>query len=145
MTLEFELGFLPKTTNSGGRAHWAIKAKEAREIKCMVWGKVRLSGVTFRKRPLERAKLTLTRCSSSEPDFDGLVSSFKHVIDGLVDAGVIRNDKGSTIGQPEYRWEKAKPKKGGVRVCVESYDAVETSANTPPLNELEEPIGEPHR
>lgn len=73
-------------------------------------------------KPLKRAKLTLTRCSSQEPDFDGLVSSFKHIIDGLILGGIIENDKMSNIGQPTYIWEKAPREKGKVIIEVEGYE-----------------------
>lgn len=69
--------------------------------------------------PLEKAKLTLERHSSVEPDFDGLVSSFKFIIDGLVDCGVLIGDKTSVIGRPDYQWVKASPKKGKIVVIVE--------------------------
>lgn len=114
--LEFELPGLPKTTNSGGRAHWAVKAKEAAHWKKMVHWATACKGP---EESLKRAKLTLTRCSAIEPDFDGLVSSFKHVLDGLVEAQVIENDKPSVIGQPAYRWEKAPPKHGKIKVRIE--------------------------
>lgn len=68
---------------------------------------------------MAKAKLTLTRYSSKEPDFDGLCSSFKNVIDGLVEAGVIIDDKMSVIGQPTYAWVKCPPKKGKIKVVVE--------------------------
>ena len=117
MKIEFTLMGLPKTTNSGGRTHWALKTKEARTWKQAVGWSVPSS--YFIGKPLAKAKLTLVRCSSSEPDFDGLVSSFKHVIDGLVSAGVIINDKTSTIGQPTYLWEKTKRGMGHIKVTVE--------------------------
>jgi hypothetical protein len=63
--------------------------------------------------------LTLTRGSSVQPDYDGLVSGFKHVIDGLVLAKVLINDDQETIGIPEYKWVKADPKEGFIRVTVE--------------------------
>lgn len=113
--LSFELPGLPKTTNSGGRAHWAMKVREANSWKRAVY-------VTIRSRlplaPCQRATLTLTRMSSSEPDFDGLVSSFKHVIDGLVEAGVLVSDKPSVIGQPIYKWERAPRGQGRIKVTV---------------------------
>lgn len=111
---EFEIPGLPKTTNSGGRDHWKAKAREAKKWKSMV-----AIVVSKPPSPLTKARLTLTRCSSGECDFDGLVSSFKHVIDGLVDAGVIVNDKFSAIGQPTYQMEKASPGKGKIKVKVE--------------------------
>ena len=123
--LEFTLDGLPATTNSGNRAHWAIKVREANYWKCMV----RYQVLMLKKRParpLKKAKLTLTRCSAVQPDFDGLVSSFKHPIDGLKAAGVIVDDKMSCIGQPNYQWEKAPPKKGFIRILVESVPDEET-------------------
>lgn len=118
MKLQFSLPGLPRTTNSGGRAHWAVKVKEAKKWKKLVWLMVRAAGANG--LGLEQAKITLVRASSSEPDFDGLVSSFKHVIDGLVEAGVLKNDKPSVIGQPVYLWEKCAPRQGHIRVTVET-------------------------
>jgi hypothetical protein len=69
--------------------------------------------------PFKTAKLTLIRHSSSEPDFDGLVSSFKSSIDSLVECGVIENDKPSNIGQQTYLWRKAPPKKGFIEIIVD--------------------------
>lgn len=68
--------------------------------------------------PLERARLVLTRFSSVAPDPDGLVSGFKHVIDGLVQCGVLSNDRYDNIGMPDYRWQKVPPKAGRIRVEV---------------------------
>ena len=118
-TLEFEIEDLPKTYNSLGRAHWTVKAKEARK-----WLNLVLS-VCYSKRPLQplqRAKLSLVRYSSSSPDSDGLVSSFKHVIDGLRKASIIHNDKFENIGMPDYKWEKVKKGKGKIKVKVEEIE-----------------------
>lgn len=111
----FELPGLPKTTNSGGRAHWAAMAREARFWTRCVFFAVR----PYKPRtPFSKAELCLTRFSATEPDFDGLVSSFKHVIDGLIGAGVIANDKPSAIGQPQYHWAHAPRGKGKIQVKV---------------------------
>lgn len=121
MTISFEINDLPKTTNSGGRAHWALKVREAKKWKKMVLeqliAKDNWQQMNF---PFQKAKLTLTRYSSKEPDFDGLVSSFKHVIDGLKEAGVIIDDKVSVIDQPIYLWSYARPRQGKIKVEVES-------------------------
>lgn len=107
---------LPKTYNSIGRAHWAVKAAEARTWISKVRGALRdIPAVPFKK-----ATLTLTRVSTSCPDPDGLASSFKHVIDGLVRAGVIENDKFTNIGSPNYLWEKGKANQGFIKVEIES-------------------------
>lgn len=117
--VEFTLNGLPATTNSMGRAHWAVKAKEANNWKTQVCWKIKEHGGPL--KPLEVARLTLTRFSSNEPDPDGLVSSFKHVIDGLVEACVLKNDKISNIGMPDYRWVKCRRGQGSIQVIVEEF------------------------
>ena len=113
---EFTLQGLPPTTNSMGRKHWAVKARAARDWK----GLVSLAVVGHRpKTPLQKAKLTLIRYSSSEIDPDGLVSSFKHILDGLVFAKIILNDKISNIGMPEYIWHKCKRGQGKITIKIE--------------------------
>ncbi len=113
--LEFEIEGLPKTTNAMRRAHWSVHSRHAN-----MW-QLRVANAVQKLRPnepLSKAKLTLTRCSSNEPDFDGLVSSFKNCIDSLVNCGVLVNDKVSNIGQPEYKWEYAKKGRGKIRIKV---------------------------
>lgn len=115
--LEFTLQGLPASTNSMGRKHWAVKAKEAKNWKTRVAWIVRQIGAP--KKPLKKAHVTLIRKSSQCPDADGLVSSFKHVIDGLIAAKVIENDKMDNIGMPTYSWEKGQPGYGSIKVIVE--------------------------
>lgn len=113
--LEFILPGLPKTTN-GSKANWRAKMAEARKWKNAVIICVSKDKPDY---PLSKAQIIYTRISSQEPDFDGLVSSFKHVQDGLIDVGIIENDKPSNIGQPHYRWIKGKPKKGAIIVRIQ--------------------------
>ena len=117
--LNIEIPELPKTINEIMYKHWSVKMLHAKKWKGLVFL------ATLGKRPttpLTKAHLILTRCSAKEPDFDGLVSSFKACIDGLVDAKIIENDKTENIGQPEYVWEKAKPKQGLIRIEVKSCE-----------------------
>lgn len=116
--LEFELSGLPRMSNASGRksTHWRVLKTESDTWKARVIRLVRPSLPTV---PLARAKLTLTRCSSSSPDSDGLVSGFKHVIDGLVIAGVLENDRYENIEMPTYLWRKVPAGKGMIRVVVE--------------------------
>lgn len=117
---EFTLEGLPPMANAGARhKHWRVVQRETTQ-----W-KDRVGYAVLRNKPimpLRRAKLTLTRFSSSQPDFDGLVSGFKSIIDGLRTHGILVDDKVQNIAQPDYRWEKAKPGEGRVRVRVESAD-----------------------
>jgi Holliday junction resolvase RusA-like endonuclease len=114
--LHFEVEELPKTINAQQSMHWRRKGEYVRAWHRSVWLAV---GARKPKAPLERARLTLTRYSSSEPDYDGLVSSFKPVIDGLIRCGVLKDDKYSNIGRSEYRWQKAPAKQGKIQVIVE--------------------------
>lgn len=112
--LKLELPGLPKTINAIGRKHWAVKVKEAQYWKSQVW----VASLGKRPpKPLKMASLRFVRFSSVEPDPDGLVSSMKHLSDGLVAAGIIEDDKYSNIGMPHYEWVKV-PKNQG-RVVIE--------------------------
>lgn len=115
-TLEFTLSGLPKMSNQLLRGHWRAKHGHS-----TLWKSKTLTAIAGRapEMPLKRARLTLTRCSSVEPDYDGLVSTFKHVIDGLVKAGVLENDKPSNIVAMHCTWEPVPPRKGFIRVRVE--------------------------
>lgn len=115
--LEIVLDGLPARTNSAKTA-WQARAAEAKKWKGLVVNAVRLSR-NQPATPLSRARLTLIRCSSIRPDSDGLVSGFKHCVDGLIQAGVIIDDNFDVIGMPTYLWEKAPPKKGMIKIKVE--------------------------
>lgn len=116
--IEFLIPMLPKMVNGGwGKSHWAVQAKYRRQWRDLI---VKIATPHKPLEPLSRARLTLIRFSSSAPDSDNLAASFKHVIDGLVDAGVLIDDRFENIGMPDYRWEKAKPKEGKIVVRVEA-------------------------
>lgn len=109
---------LPPPVNRMGRWHWAKKIMLVNEWKNIVQFWVMKKNAA-RATPIERARLTLIRHSSARPDFDGLVSSFKVVIDSLRYNGIIADDKHENVGVPEYLWLKAPPRKGGISVVVE--------------------------
>src|SRR4051794_34921382 len=104
--LRFNIDYLPKPVNAVGRKHWTVKRREIEDIRGFVHQAVKCS---LPARPLKRVNLGLTRHSSFEPDPDGLVSSFKAVIDSLVCEGVIENDRSQNFegGMPKYSWKKA--------------------------------------
>lgn len=108
---------LPKMPNSLLRKHWAIITKE--KNKWHTYTKLCL-GLGKPKEPFKKARLVLTRFSTREPDYDGLVGSFKYVVDGLVKAGVIIDDKVSVIGQSEYKWVQAKKVDQRIEVTIET-------------------------
>lgn len=128
MTLEFEIMGLPRMTN-GLRVHWRVIQRERSKWKALVLDAVRLT----QKRgaqldsPLTLAQVTITRYSARQPDYDNLVSSGKAILDGLVEAQVILDDKQSVIGQPKFEWLYAGPRKGKIKVRVESLEQKESA------------------
>ena len=111
---------LPKAVNAWRGKHWRVRyAEDQKWVRNIA--NILLSGRPLMKpaSPLKKARLTLVRYSSRCPDHDGLVSSFKTVIDALVRNGVLEDDSYQHIGMPEYLWEKAPPKAGKIRVSVE--------------------------
>lgn len=113
--LKFEIEGLPQLINQLAWEHWTKKKKHNDKWKHLVG--LAVSG-REPKEPLIKAKLILTRCSSKRPDFDGLVSSWKSLIDGLVLSKVIIDDNQDVIGQSEFNWERVGPREGKVRMEV---------------------------
>lgn len=113
---DFTIQDLPKRINQGHGSHWTVRHKEAKKWVILIGAHIRFN---FPKVPLEKAKITIIRGSSVCPDYDGLVYSGKCLIDALRKLNVIKDDKMSNIGKPDYQWVKASPKKGFVRVIVE--------------------------
>lgn len=117
LTIELP-GLPPLLLNS--RMHWRKLHQQRSEWK--FWVRIAVKGHDRRAgkitAPLDRARLVCTRYSATECDYDNLASSFKWILDGLKESGVIVDDKRSVIGVPDYRWEKARPKQGKIRVEI---------------------------
>jgi hypothetical protein len=111
--LTFEIPGLPKMAN-GGHGHWAkdhkARAKWKHDVGVCLMGKVR-------GRPWVKARAVFTRCSFTEPDYDGLVHGFKPIVDGLVEFGLLADDGPGYLVR-DYKWEKAPRKGGKIRVEV---------------------------
>jgi hypothetical protein len=112
--IKFELNILPKMAN-GSHGNWRAEAGRKAKLKEMV-GEVLLGQIP--KTPFPKAFATFTRCSSCQPDYDGLVHGFKTVRDALKKFGVITDDH-PDVFDAKYLWEKAKPKCGGIKVSCE--------------------------
>jgi hypothetical protein len=106
------------TNGTGGSRNPWVLHRLAQEWKGRAIVAAKAEGVP--QAPLKHARLVLTRYSSVSPDPDGLVSGFKAIVDGLVAAGVLENDRFDNIGMPDYRWEKVPQRAGKVRVEVSS-------------------------
>lgn len=123
MKLELTIPGLP-SCNSAAAPGWRARHAERQLWKSKVMGAV-LMDLGRRPKPMAKAHVTLTRCSTTEPDADNLAGSFKFVLDGLVLACVIEDDSPQCIVKFESRWEKAKRGEGRVRIVVESVGDVE--------------------
>ena len=113
--MEIEIIGLPKTSNThyskwyvaaSERKKWRTKSKQA------AW---HLRPVS----PLKSYRLTCVRHSSAQPDFDNLAISFKSVVDGLKDAGIVEDDKAEYCLERYYKWEKTPPRGGKITIIVE--------------------------
>jgi Holliday junction resolvase RusA-like endonuclease len=76
-------------------------------------------------KPLERARITVTRYSATEPDADNLRFAGKPILDAMKRVGLILDDKPAVIGTPEFKWVKVPAKQGGVKIVLEEVDAKE--------------------
>jgi len=116
--LEFELPGLPALQVAGsGGGHWRKRHADAKAWKDAVRAVV-LSDHYVPDAPLKRAEVTFERHSTREPDVTNLCASFKAIEDGLVEVGVILDDRPSVIGSPTFLWFKAKRGEGKVRIRV---------------------------
>jgi Holliday junction resolvase RusA-like endonuclease len=115
--LHFTIPRLPPMSLNGSHGHWAVAAAKRRK-----WKEAAIIAIGNQRpaRPLEVAKVTFIRHSSSEPDDDNLRASFKPIRDALKAAGVVVDDKPANMPEPVYLHRKAKPKSGFIEVIVEA-------------------------
>lgn len=123
MTIEFTLPRLLPLTNQLLRMHWQ---KRRRLIKALAW-EIRAVAPRAPAEPFERARVTVTRCSSQPPDDDGLVGGVKMLLDCLVvptkrnpwGLGYVVDDAPAHIEQHTVH-EYAPPRKGRTVVRIEA-------------------------
>ena len=121
--LEFAIDGLPPLQHTR-RKHWSQIRRTDKEWKRLV--KLMLLARQRPAEPLDVAQVICTRESVKEPDYDNLVISFKPLIDGLVWAKLLADDKPGNFvgGQPIYRWLKA-PSRKAQRVVIQVGWAME--------------------
>ena len=122
----FTIPRLPPMNTAATRRHWSHGHREAK-----LW-REEVILITRGHRPpapLQRARITLTRRSSTRPDPDNLQTAFKPVVDALTRtrrnvprADVLWDDDSAHLDRV-YLWEYAPPRKGGIRVRVEEVAA----------------------
>lgn len=123
--LELELTGLPKRINEWSGSSWHSKYRESQKWLKRLMGKMLVNRQSPPPRPLNKAKITLTRYSSRSPDYDGLVISFKPLIDALKNHLIISDDSMKVIGKPVYEWVQVRPREGRIKIVVEEEDVTE--------------------
>lgn len=114
--IKFTVNGLPKMPNQLLRKHWAVISQEAKKWHILVHYH------TLKQKPAkphQKVKAEMTRFSTQEPDRDGLSGSFKYVMDGLVKAGIMVDDKPSVVVECIYKWEKSKLADQRIEVKIE--------------------------
>jgi Holliday junction resolvase RusA-like endonuclease len=99
--------------NQHWRAVWAQRAK----CKALIKEQVRF--LEKPKTPLTRCRIIFARYSSRVSDFDNRVHSFKGILDGLVEAGILIDDNDEVIIDRAYPAYKASPKFGHIEIIIE--------------------------
>ena len=100
---KLRIDLLPMTANKMCGMGWRARHKHALEVKRIVHAEL-LSLRVIPEKPIKKAKLKLTRCSSKRPD--------------LVRAGVLYDDNIDVIGEPEYKWESAGQHCGHIKIEI---------------------------
>lgn len=114
-SLEFTIHALPKIISNGSHGHWATKYAHAKKWHGLV---AQAIGPNKPLAPLSAVSGIFIRGSSTPPDYDGLVISFKPLIDALVKCAVLQNDRINNLPNPKYLWEKAAPKRGFIKISI---------------------------
>jgi hypothetical protein len=107
--LRLEIDQLPKALNKTLNAHWRKQRRLGKMWDLVIESKVRSMKP---KEPLKKASISIVRHSHRNLDYDGLVGSMKPVVDALVTAGVLLDDRWSVLG----KWnvdQVFRPKKKG--------------------------------
>lgn len=114
-TLQFEVMGLPKSANKVvGKNRMATHA-HAQSWKRIIWLATRNK---LPPEPLKRCKLKLTRLNFRTLDYDGLVTSFKPIVDGLVEARILHNDTWNITGAWDVTQEYTPKAQARIRVEV---------------------------
>lgn len=110
-----EIYDLPKLFNRLSKtSFWDYKEQQQKWLK-LIW--IAFNGKKP-KSPLTKAKISMTRCSSKEPDVDGLMSGMKYPLDGLVKNDILIDDKPSIVSF-QALWRKAPQKEGKLIIEIE--------------------------
>lgn len=100
----------PASPNETRRRHWSADSGKVKKLRKDVWA-IALDAKNRSGRaddfPLPRAELRIVfRLARMAGDLDNLLAGSKPILDGLVDAGVLRTDSVSGVGRIVLEAEK---------------------------------------
>lgn len=109
LMLRIELPLPPKELSPNARVHYQVRARATREAKEQVYVAVLEQG---RQKQFDHATVTVIFVvpNRRRRDKGNLISSAKAYLDGLVEMGVIPDDKWETIEEvyPPVKYQKGK-------------------------------------
>ena len=112
---------LPPSLNVTLRKHWKAQRRVGKH-----WDDIVAQALIGKMppAPLAQARITIVRHFWASMDYDGVVGSMKPVVDALVSAGVIADDRWKVTG-PWIIDQKFRPKKEGplLTLRVESRES----------------------
>ena len=112
--LDLTFHSLPKSLNKALRTNRYKSNQTNKGWDWLVFGMTRNKTP---KEPLKKARIRIVRHFYRTLDYDGLVGSFKPVVDALVDAGILKNDTWEVLGVWDCSQE-FRPKSAGALLTV---------------------------
>jgi len=103
-----ELPFPPRVLSPNARVHWRQKAAAAAEYREQCgWAAKEAVQRVGRLEPPVHADVTFTLPSRRRRDADNLMAMLKPAWDGLVDGGLLQDDRVGMfeLGQPKVRYD----------------------------------------
>jgi hypothetical protein len=103
--IKFSLPLLTPLVNTMLRRNRWDRRKDARTI---AWHVAAMTARQRPEKPFERARVTISRCSTGVPDPDGMVGGIKYLLDAFLPfskthpfgLGFVRDDSSACIGKP---------------------------------------------
>lgn len=113
MRLVITLPLPPAALSPNARVHWATKASKAKKCRadgCLVARHVRNQANL--KSPFARAtvKAVFYKRTAVRSDGDNALASLKNYIDGIADAGIVRDDSAFIYLPVEFAKDKSDPR-----------------------------------
>ncbi len=120
MIVKLELPYPPKSLSPNAREHWGTLATDKATYKNAVYtiarNKRQLTSSTFPLKAPVTVVLTFVLPDKRRRDWDNALASFKTGLDGIVEAGLLRDDSMEEI---RIGMEYELGKKAAIRVTLE--------------------------